>query len=104
MLLAAGPAPAAEVLLGANNKLIFSPSTVTVQAGETVTWTRGDSGPHDVVFDTGPEGVDLDALSHRAYIKKKGEAVSSTFTTPGTYSYYCAPHKSIGMKGTIIVE
>ncbi len=33
-----------------------------------------------------------------------GELFEVTFTQPGTYPYYCNPHRSLGMMGTVIVE
>ena len=49
-------------------------------------------------------GVDAEKLSHEEYIQVKGETVSSTFTTPGEYSYYCGPHQGGGMVGKITVQ
>jgi plastocyanin len=31
--------------------LVFEPSTVTIKAGETVTWTNNAGFPHNIVFD-----------------------------------------------------
>lgn len=71
----------------------FSPTTVTVPVGTTVTWTNNDGELHTV---TSSEKVfasaGLDA----------GEAFSYTFSTPGTYTYYCTLHPH--MTGTIIVK
>lgn len=69
----------------------FVPSTVTIKAGETVTWIQQDSVPHTVTirgFDPSP------ALS-------KGQSWSKTFDKSGQYSYMCNIHPS--MKGTVIV-
>ena len=49
-------------------------------------------------------GVDAEALSHEEYIQVKGEIVTSTFTKPGVYNYYCAPHQGAGMVGKITVQ
>ena len=49
-------------------------------------------------------GVSADSLSHEDYLNAPGESVSSKFTTPGEYSYYCEPHQGAGMAGKIIVQ
>merc|ERR1711904_469556 len=85
-------------------ELIYDPEEVTIEVGDTVTWTNVDGIPHDVVFETVPEGVDPQALSHPELFSTIGQNVSTTFTTPGTYTYYCTPHKYAGMVGTITVE
>ncbi len=68
----------------------FSPASITVQAGETVTWTNRD----DVLHSAKGRGFDTNLL-------RSGETGSHTFTRAGTYSYICVPHKS--MKGTVRV-
>lgn len=72
----------------------FSPSTLTINAGDGVTWTNLDSAPHTITSDSGNE-LGSGTLS-------KGGSYSHTFTTAGTYAYHCGVHAS--MKGTIIVE
>jgi plastocyanin len=71
----------------------FSPGSVTVNVGDTVTWTNQDSVPHtatakDGSFDTG-------------IIQKAGSG-SHTFTKPGTIAYICSVHPN--MHGTIVVS
>lgn len=71
----------------------FSPKSITVKAGTTVTWTNQDSVKHNVVSDSdgGPDGPLL----------SKGETYSYTFAKAGTYDYHCQPHPY--MKGTVTV-
>ncbi|MEA2362714.1 MAG: hypothetical protein QOD71_1859 [Thermoleophilaceae bacterium] len=71
----------------------FSPSDVTVNVGDTVTWSNSGPAPHsatatDGSFDTG--------------ILDKGGSGSHTFSKPGTFSYICTPHPF--MKGTVTVQ
>jgi amicyanin len=71
----------------------FSPHQITVKAGDTVTWTNQDDIPHTVtstanVFKS--KALDTD------------DKFSFTFTTPGTYTYFCSLHPR--MTGTIVVE
>jgi LPXTG-motif cell wall-anchored protein len=69
----------------------FSPSTLTVGTGDTVTWTNNGAEPHDV---TG-SGLDSGTL-------QPGQAYSHTFTSPGNYSYICSIHPF--MKGSVTVQ
>ena len=71
----------------------FSPSSVTVIAGETVTWTNRDSAQHSAAFANG--GPRTRALS-------KDQSASLQFTTAGTFSYVCGIHGA-SMSGTVIV-
>ena len=73
----------------------YSPATIKVKVGQTVTWTNQDSVQHDVVDDNdsadGPKGPLL----------AKGESYSFTFKKAGTFNYHCTPHSY--MKGTVEV-
>lgn len=103
-LLAAGVAAAATLVLGGTVALAatravsiagfeFSPRSITINAGDRVTWTNADAVAHTATdtggaFDTG--NID------------QGEAATVRFTQPGTYRYVCTPHPS--MTGTIRVR
>lgn len=71
----------------------FTPPTLTVAVGTTVTWVNHDDIVHtvtsqDKTFASSP----LDTNDHFSF----------RFTTPGTYAYYCAIHPI--MIGQIIVK
>lgn len=87
------PAPAASpyVIEIANNA--FSPSSLSVPAGSTVTWKNEDSYAHTVTM-SGKGGFDSGNLDG-------GKTFSKTFTNAGTYSYACSIHPS--MTGTVTV-
>lgn len=69
----------------------FSPATLTVPKGTTVTWTNEDSSSHTVT------GGDFDSGT-----LAKGESYSHSFDEAGTFDYTCTIHPS--MRGTLIVE
>ena len=82
----------APVAVGIDN-FTFNPQALTVKAGTTVTWTNKDDIPHTV------------AAVNRQFKSKAldtDDAYSFTFTTPGTYAYFCSLHPH--MTGTIVVE
>ena len=75
---------------GANEVFIqnmaFNPATITVNADTTITWTNKDGVAHTVTSSTG--------LFDSGSIGNNG-TFSYTFTTAGTYPYYCAIHPSM---------
>lgn len=74
---------------------MFSPISIKVKTGETVTWTNQDAVHHNVVADT----VSADAPNGPLIGQK--ETYSFTFKKAGTYTIHCAPHPF--MHGTIVV-
>jgi plastocyanin len=84
-------APAGAVSI---DNFTFTPASLTVKAGTTVTWTNHDDIPHGI------------ASSNNAFKKSQAldtdDAYSFTFTTPGTYQYFCYLHPH--MVGTVVVE
>jgi plastocyanin len=72
----------------------FTPQTLTVKAGTKVTWVNRDDIPHGIASD------------NDAFAKSKAldtdDSYAFTFTTPGTYKYFCYVHPH--MTGTIVVE
>ena len=71
----------------------FSPATLTITAGDTVTWTNDDAVMHTATSTAG--AFDSGDLA-------PGSSFSFTFARPGTYDYLCTPHPS--MTGRIVVE
>ncbi|KPI24476.1 hypothetical protein OK074_6973 [Actinobacteria bacterium OK074] len=95
-LLLAVPGPAAAATYQVTMKgYAFSPATLTVPAGSTVTWTNQDTAPHDVKTTSGPVAIHGSMLD-------KGQSWSYTFGTAGTYTYLCTVHPD--MTATIVVK
>src|SRR2546423_5309375 len=72
----------------------FSPNTLTLSVGGTVTWTNHDNVPHVV--------SSADNRFKKSPLLKTGQSFSHTFATTGTYSYFCSIHPR--MTGKIIVK
>ncbi len=91
VLLAAPGDPPSTISI---DNFTFAPATLTVKAGSTVTWVNKDDIPHAI------------ASSTSAFTKSKAldtdDKYSFTFTTPGTYKYFCYLHPH--MVGSIVVE
>lgn len=85
-----------EVIVSAND-FSFSPATVTVSVGDSVTWTLAE-GAHTTSSGTAP---DLDGLWDQALTAD--EPFTFTFEQAGTYEYFCRFHPDF-MTGTVTVE
>ena len=88
-----------EVKLGTDaGMLAFEPSSVSISTGDTVKFVNNKLAPHNAVF----EGHD--ELSHPDLAFAPGESWTETFSTAGTYEFYCEPHRGAGMVGTVVVQ
>jgi len=90
-----GSPPGDGKTIAATPSLSFTPGTLTVNAGETVTFAFGGIG-HNVFFDaqTGTP-ADIDGVNANV-------SVTRVFNTAGTYHYSCHIHPS--MRGTVVVN
>jgi len=71
----------------------FTPASLSIEVGDSVTWTNGDGAAHSIksggqTFDS-PDKID------------QAKSFSFTFTTAGTFTYICGIHQY--MKGTVVV-
>lgn len=87
-------APAASAASVSMVDFSFSPQTVTISVGQSVTWTNAAGDPHtstsdDGLWDSGPVNP--------------GQSFTHTFNAAGTFRYHCAFHQSLGMVGTVVV-
>ena len=85
-----GKASATEVRV---DNFSFGPETLTVPPNSTVTWVNKDDVPHVIASNDGlfkSKALDTD------------DKYSFTFTSAGTYSYYCSIHPK--MVGKIVVQ
>jgi plastocyanin len=73
--------------------MAFNPSTILINAGTTIKWTNKDAVTHDVTSTTGSFGSGP---------LNNGETFSHTFSSSGTYTYYCTIHPS--MTGSVTVN
>jgi plastocyanin len=86
-----GTGGAGDVVVVSNNK--FTPATLTVPGGTTVTWQWSSGGVvHNVTFDDGATSGNMSAGSY-----------PRTFATAGTYRYHCTIHGA-AMSGSVVVQ
>lgn len=77
----------------------FAPTAVWVDPGTTVTF-EWSSNTHNVAVESQPDGAGWEG--HEP-IEDSGFSFEHTFETEGVYTYYCAPHLGMGMKGAVAV-
>jgi len=107
----------------------FFPRTITINAGDTITWSKATLLPHTVHFLAGARSPDIvmpekdgkllfnplvinpqggktydgTRIAASGFLpEQKGLQYSLTFTKPGRYTYVCAIHP--GMAGTVVVQ
>ena len=112
-LLMSAPASALAVNIDVGDEVgsfKFSPEVATVAAGEPIVFTLVGEVGHNVIFDTdgapAPVAAELSAASmgENDLLSEDEPTHKVKISTPGTYTYFCTPHKSANMKGTIIVK
>ena len=100
-ILCAAAGAASDQTIAVGPGISFDPSTVSITAGDTVTWTwAAASLPHSTTSDasTGPEVWDSGVLTTGSY--------AHTFNTPGDYPFHCVVHSFAGgtaMNGVVQV-
>ncbi len=100
LVMSTAPAAIVTVRVAPEGDHTFLPAVISIDPGDTVRWvwegsrhtvTSGDpvTGNADGKFGTGLEGT--------------GFEFSFTFPNAGTYPYFCAPHREMGMVGKVTV-
>mgnify|MGYP003143602933 FL=1 len=92
------PAWAVDVQMGYDGGLVFEPSEITINAGESIHFVNNMLPPHNVLVE------DHDELGHDALAMMPGEEFDVEFPEAGDYTFYCGPHKGAGMIGTVHVK
>ena len=72
----------------------FVPASVTINAGDTVTWRNNDQAAHSAVFANG---------NPQTPVLANGQSASIIFNSAGTFNYICGIHGA-SMSGTVIVR
>lgn len=109
---------------GFSPESLLTPTETRIKAGDSITWTWNSAHCHSVtstdfvsgttrVFDSGfhypttpPESPQVvpGLFEYPVLDETPTLSFTHTFTTPGTFSYFCVHHDSIGMNGVVIVD
>lgn len=84
-----------EVVVRGN--LTFSPEELTIEPGTTVRWRNEEAMLHTITPDGHTEW-------NEGTVTGAGDVFTHTFTSAGTFPYFCAPHLSAGMTGVVTVQ
>ena len=101
----------------AQGRFRFDPARLTVEPGDVVRFVVRSGHPHSVVFDsTGMAASDRSALNQAIpermsllsgpILTGEGEIFEITVPrlSPGSYRFYCLPHRAYRAEGVLIVE
>jgi plastocyanin len=77
----------------------FTPGDETVKVGDTVTWKNDGDSNHTVTPRTLADG----SVPWASQQIEPGQTFVQTFSTPGTYAYFCSIHPD-RMSGTVTVN
>lgn len=99
--LSGAPAGAADQTVQANAQNQFSPSSVTIDAGDTVTWQWAGGFGHTVTSSSANWSKDTTLGPGTS---PGPLTTSQIFDKAGVYTYVCKTHGSAGMKGTVVVQ
>jgi plastocyanin len=94
----AAPAWAIDVTMGSGGNLIFDPSDVTINAGDTIHFVNDMLPPHNIIVEGRAD------LSRESLMFNPGESQDILFADAGDYTFFCGPHQGAGMTGTIHVN
>ncbi len=98
-----GAAWAAEVEVRMLNKgsdgaaMVFEPSLIKIQAGDTVKFVASDKG-HSAESIKGMMPADA-----TPFVGKMSQDIAVAFDKPGVYGVKCAPHYGMGMVALVVV-
>jgi plastocyanin len=110
---AMGDAPEASSPAAASGPVVnmkltqFDPASISVKAGDTLTWNNSNNIGHTLVQGTyevdsaGQRTSEKDDGTFTLDVKKQGDKVTHTYDKAGTFTYYCTIHKA--MNGTVTV-
>ena len=94
-------AAGADFIVKMTDSLTFSPATLTIGQGDSVTWTNVSVAFHTSTSGNPPSGDGL----WSSPTESSGGAFKVTFTNfaPSSYPYFCSFHFSFGMTGSLTV-
>ena len=95
----------------------YDPTRLTVSAGTTVEWANDSDVGHTVTAYDDRIPADVPYFASGGFDSEQaarndvsggllaaGESYEHTFGVAGTYGYFCVPHESSGMTGTVVVK
>lgn len=72
----------------------FLPANIVIKKGDKVRWVNDSAMIHNVFFSNEKKSSWL----------KRGDTYELQFDSAGKFNYFCVPHKSMGMIGSVTVN
>jgi len=101
----------------ANQEYRFDPSVVTVKPNDVVVFRVVSGAPHSVVFEGAGLSSQARSALNAALERRAGDLSSPLLTNsgleyrlvvpsldPGSYPFYCLPHRAYDMRGELRVK
>lgn len=82
--------------------IAFDPLEITINVGETVTWTNLDIVPHTATSGN-PEDADFGSVFQSARLGIN-DSFTHTFDEPGEFIYFCEVHPVMMRDAKVIVQ
>lgn len=85
----------------------YEAADIVAHRGDTLRFVQESALPHNVEFTGTPPGAALGTAEVGPYVIAEGDTYDLVLDkrfVPGTYSFHCTPHQSLGMKGTLVVQ
>lgn len=73
----------------------FEPKVITIRKGDSIRWLNIENMLHNI--------NEVNGLFKSSFLSKNQDFIYK-FNKKGIFHYFCIPHKSMGMNGTIIVK
>jgi plastocyanin len=104
LFLALAAIPSAEATVHIVNQVNFDfqPDALTIAQGDTVRWVWS-GGIHTVTNGTGAADPNVATLFD-APLSSSATTFQYRFVNTGVFPYFCRPHETLGMTGTITVD
>ncbi len=96
------PAPQSGQGMVTIQNFMFNPGTITVRVGQQVVWVNNDSAPHTTTSGSCSGGTCTPAPGWDSGTLNPGQSFAFTFTSAGTFTYFCRIHGA-SMQGTVVV-
>ena len=95
----------------------FAPASLTVRPNDVIVFRVTTGAPHSIVFEGARLSPGVRGAINSAMPGRSGDLSSPLLTgvgkeyrmvvpqvPPGTYQYYCLPHRAYDMRGAITIE
>lgn len=90
-----------QVKMGSDtSQLVFDPNDITASPGDTIEFVVNQMAPHNIVFDSDA----LKASNDQLMFAPGDKSTVTVPDAPGTYNFYCTPHRGAGMVGKLTVQ